>query len=295
MQTTRFNNSTTIIFALLLLGSFFIPWVKWESYNIPGYALPSGNFFSLSAKHFNLDNPYPNLGILLKIFWLLPAAALAALMFAVVKKNSAFASLLAGVIALTMATVYILFTRTLLMLGVGNSLLNSLCPGIYLAILGGMGIILASVRTKLWIRLFLIIIGPLLAWMGFLIIEKQIETEKYEDTANIESKYTVWGQDLIREFRENDSLANAKYREQILTVNGRISETEMPNDSTINIRIADSTGSFAIFPFVDQYFEKARKLSAGDSVVIRASCSGGIYSEILEMETISFKRCALIN
>ena len=294
MQTTRSNNATTIIFALLLLGSFFIPWVKWESHNIPGYALPSGKFFSVSAENFNLDNPYPNLGILLKIFWLLPAAALAAIMLAVMKKNNAIASILAGVFALTMATVYILFTRTLLMLGIESSLLNSLSPGIYLSILGGLGIILTQVRTKVWVRLLLILVGPLLAWIGFMIIEKQTEREKYEDTANVESKYTVWGPDLIREFRENDSLANAKYREQILTVTGRISETEMPNDSTINIRIADSTGSFAIFPFVDQYFEKAKKLSAGDSVVIRASCSGGIYSEILEMETISFKRCALI-
>ena len=110
----------------------------------------------------------------------------------------------------------------------------------------------------------------------------------------MKSAYTVWSQDLIREFRENDSLANTKYREQILTVTGRVSETETPNDSTINIKISDSTGSFAIFPFLDNYVEKARQLKPGDSVVIKASCSGGIYSEILETETITFKRCALI-
>ena len=295
MRSSRSYNALTIVFALLLLAGFFIPWVKWDELRVPGYALPSGNFFALSSENFGLDNPYPKLDILLKLFWLVPAAALAALMLAVMKKNGSFVAILSGVLVLTMATVYFLFTKTLLMLGVGSSMSGSILPGFYLVILAGIGIILTLVRTKLWIRLLLIVLGPLAAWIGFRIIEKKTEKEKYEDTARVESKYTVWSQDLIREFRENDSLANARYREQILTVTGRISETEMPNDSTINIKMADSTGSFAIFPFVDPYFEAARQLKAGDSVVIRASCSGGIYSVILETETISFKRCALIN
>jgi hypothetical protein len=110
----------------------------------------------------------------------------------------------------------------------------------------------------------------------------------------VESAYTVWSQDLIREFRTDEAAANQKYAEQILTVRGRISETETVNDSTINIRMSDSTGSYVIFPFLPPYLEKARALKPGDSIVIRGSCSGGMYSEILETQTISFKRCALI-
>jgi len=283
-----------IVFSILLLAGFFLPWVNWEGQMIPGYAMPSGNFFSVSSDKFSLDNPYPRLDTLLKIFWLIPASALAVILLAVMKKNTTAFALTAGVLALSLATVYVLFTRTLLMLGVGTSISGSLSIGFYVSVLASIGIILSGANFRPWLRLFILLIGPLAAWIGFIIIEKKTAGETYDDSSTVKSAYTVWSQDLIREFRENDSLANTKYREQILTVTGRVSETEAPNDSTINIKISDSTGSFAIFPFLAPYVEKARQLKPGDSVMIKASCSGGIYSDILETETITFKRCALI-
>jgi hypothetical protein len=63
----------------------------------------------------------------------------------------------------------------------------------------------------------------------------------------------------------------------------------------VNIKISDSTGSYVIFSFTGNYLEPAKKLMVNDSVVIKGSCSGGIYSDILETETITFKRCALLN
>jgi len=280
--------------ALVLLGAFFLPWVMWDSILVPGYAMPSGAFFNVSAEQFGLDNPYPQFNPLLTAFWLIPISALAVVILSIARKKISWAAGIAGVLSLTLATVYILFSKTLLMLGVGRSVLSSLVFGIYITIVAGIGLILAGMRTKPWVRLLLILIGPLVAWAGFVIIENKIEKEKYDDTANLKSAYTIWAPELIKEFRANDSLANVKYREQILTITGRVSETEQPNDSTINIKISDSTGSYAIFPFQDKYLETVKKLQPGDSVVIRASCSGGMYSQILETETITFKRCVLI-
>src|SRR5687768_17235487 len=102
-----------LLFALLLLGGFFLLWVNWENITVPGYAMPSGDFFAQSARHFGLDNPYPGLNILLKSFWLIPIGALAALILAVAGKNTTTAAAITGVMALTLVTVYILFTRTL--------------------------------------------------------------------------------------------------------------------------------------------------------------------------------------
>ena len=57
--------------------------------------------------------------------------------------------------------------------------------------------------------------------------------------------------------------------------------------------MADSTGSYVIFAFQSQHLAEAKSIKQGDDVSIKGSCSGGAYSEILEAEFITFKRCAL--
>jgi Tfp pilus assembly protein PilV len=140
-------------------------------------------------------------------------------------------------------------------------------------------------RKILWGVLLVMILGGASAYFIF--------TQEFEDTSGEKAAYTVNAMDLIKDFQENDSLANAKYAEQIMTVNGRISETEQV-DSSINIKMIDSlTNAYIIFAFQD--LTTAAALKEGDSVSIKGSCSGGAYSEILETESISFKRCVLNN
>ena len=120
-----------------------------------------------------------------------------------------------------------------------------------------------------------------------------IFTEKFEDTGKEEAAYTIAANDLIKEFQENDSLANIKYIEKIILVNGKISETETA-DTSVNIKMIDTlTGSYIIFAFQEQHIKAAKQLKEGDMVSIKGSCSGGTYSKILETEFISFKRCAV--
>jgi hypothetical protein len=62
-------------------------------------------------------------------------------------------------------------------------------------------------------------------------------------------------------------------------------------DTTTNIKMADTTtGSYLIFAFQDQHIAEAKKLKTGESVLIKGSCSDGIYSDILGIYFISFKR-----
>jgi len=132
--------------------------------------------------------------------------------------------------------------------------------------------------------LILFVIAAATAWYLF--------TETYGDTATEKEAYTVNALELIKEFKQNDSVANRKYAEKIVTVNGRISSIDAA-DTTLNVRIDDATGSYVIFAFQQQDFERVKKLQQGDSVSIKGSCSGGAYSDILETEFITFKRCSL--
>jgi hypothetical protein len=147
-------------------------------------------------------------------------------------------------------------------------------------------------KKRIWLKrlltagVFLFIIVATAVWFIF--------TQKFEDTTKQDAAYTVNAMDFIKEFQASDSLANKKYAEKIITINGRVSETEAA-DTTINIKMMDTlTDAYIIFAFQQQDLKVAKQLKAGDSVSIKGSCSGGTYSEILETQFITFKRCAVI-
>jgi hypothetical protein len=140
-------------------------------------------------------------------------------------------------------------------------------------------------KKLLLIVLLLIVAGSIGIYLIF--------TEKFDDTGNQTAAFTITANDLIKEFQHNDSAANKKYAEKIIIVNGKIAEKEAA-DTTINIKMMDTlTGSYIIFAFQEQHVKEAKQLNQGDVVSIKGSCSGGLYSKILETEFISFKRCAV--
>ena len=80
-----------------------------------------------------------------------------------------------------------------------------------------------------------------------------VATEKFADTKDRIAAYTVDATDFIREFQQNNSAANKKYADKIVTVNGIVAEVETA-DTTVNIKFIDSvTGSYTIFAFQEQH------------------------------------------
>ena len=148
-----------------------------------------------------------------------------------------------------------------------------------------------TTNKRPWLKKLLIITLVILVAGGIGIY--LIFTEKFEDTGTQAAAFTVTADELIKEFQQNDSSANKKYAEKIISVNGKIAETEAA-DSTINIKMMDTlTGTYIIFAFQEQHIKEAKQLKEGDMVSIKGSCSGGTYSKILETEYITFKRCAI--
>ena len=120
-------------------------------------------------------------------------------------------------------------------------------------------------------------------------------TRTHEDTASLAVDYSVEAIPFIKEFEKDNTTANKKYAEKIIAVKGVVTATE-PADTTINIKMTDTTtGSYLIFAFQSQDMEKAKRLKEGDHVVIKGSCSDGVYSEILGTYFISFKRSTVEN
>ena len=120
-----------------------------------------------------------------------------------------------------------------------------------------------------------------------------IFNDKFADTTERKAAYTISADAFIKEFESNDSVANKKYADKIVAVSGRVSELEAA-DSTINVKFSNSlTGSYIIFDFQAQHANEAKSLKVGDSITIKGSCSGSIYSKLLKTQFISFKRAAL--
>jgi Cu/Ag efflux protein CusF len=131
----------------------------------------------------------------------------------------------------------------------------------------------------------LLVIGLGAVWYIF--------TETFTDTSTEKAVYTINAYTLIKEFQIDLASSNKKYTEQIITVNGRISAIESA-DTTVNIKMSDSTtGSYAIFAFQAKDMAKVKQLKEGDSVSIKGSCSGGSFSDILQMHFINLKRCSV--
>ena len=278
-----------IALSALLITAFFIPWVSWNKINVTGADVPLGNFFQLSEDNFHLGHPFPEYSFTSNLLWLIPALAIITLLTAFLNKKYTFIPVITGILTLGTVMVYILFSNTLTDLGATYSLK----AGLYLSLLAAVGtILITSVRT--WQKIVYVIAGPLTAWLGFTLASGYIMSQEFNNTSNVKADYTVDATDMIKEFQENDSLANNKYREKIVVVKGNISAIEKPTDSTTNIKFIDTvSGSYIIFPFEKETLRQLESLKTEDHVLLKGSCSGAVYSEILGAYFISFKRSVL--
>lgn len=283
------NNRFKLIHAaagLVLLASFFLPWVNWKQSSLSGYFLPAGKFFAISGTEFGLSNPVPQLEFSFLLFWLIPAGVVVAIALNFSGRKAGWPTMITGALALSLVATFYLFTKTLSDLGVPYSF----GPNFYISTIASIVFILSVFPPSNWFKkLAWIIIGPLFAYGGLIMINRMVMNETREETANLKTDYTISAQALLTEFLANDSAANKKYREKIIEINGPATEVEQLKDSTVNVKFADSSGSYIVLPFEKKYFEQTSQLKKGDEINAKGSCSGSIRSEILGITSISFK------
>lgn len=284
-----------IIFGIGLLISFFLPWVKWNETTVAGFDMPAGTFFEKSVTEFGPANPFPQLDFAFYIFWLLPLLILVSIFFAFTAKKNSLPAFIAGALSLALVTVFYLFTKIVISFGIGNNVFQMLQVSVYLAVITAIGFILTVPSSSAWVKKTgWLLLGPVLAFSAFKFGEKKVMAETYQTTDNVKADYTISADEMLAEFVNADSLANAKYREKIVLVYGKASQVEIKSDSTANIRFDDPAGSYIIFSFEKDHYEEIKNIQSGDVVSLKGSCSGSIFSEILGTTQISFKRSSLI-
>jgi len=293
-QTNTLSRWLPAIASGVVLIVFFLPWVSWAGTAVSGYEFPSGKFFAVSADKFSLSNPMPGLSFSFAIFWLIPVLAAVTIGLTAAGKNSNWTAWITALLSLSLAAVYILFSKTLVDLGVGQSVFGLLSPLIFVFIAAAV-LLVFSTRISLLKKAGLALAGPVFAIAGFMIIQQKIAGEEFSDTAKVKADFTVTADALMKEFAAGDSAANKKYLEKIIEVKGKTADITVSGDTTVNFKFTDPGGSFINFSFDGKEADAAKLVKAGDEVTVKGACSGSMYSEILGTTTITFKRCTLSN
>lgn len=256
--------------------------------------MPAGRFFHIAEKQFHLGNPFPQLNFTFYVYWLVPALAVITILLAWQNKKTPWIAFIAGALSLSLVTVFYLFTKLLIDLGVGENVFRMLRLPAYLSAVFAIGLILtvkpfaAPLKKTAWV-----LAGPVFAYLAFMIVEKKVWNETHEATDKAKADYTVHAAELMREFAQNDTAANRKYREKIIAVEGGVSQVEIQADSTVNLKFVDTSKHFINFSLDKTQFENTKNIKPGDWVSVKGSCSGSTYSMILDSTSIDFKRSTL--
>ena len=284
-----------IAFAIVLLVSFFLPWVQWNESLVKGFDMPAGSFFKKSVAEYGPENPFPQLDFTFYIFWLIPVLLVMTIILALLNKKISLPAFMAGALSLALLTVFYLFSNTLVVFGIGSNAFAMLKFAGYLTVISAIGLIVTtftsgSIRLK---KTTWLLLGPVLAFSAYKFGEKKVMAETHDHTDNVKADYTISSADLLNDFIKSDSAANAKYREKIIIVNGSVSQIERTSDSTTNIRFDEPSGSYIVFSFEKEQYDDLKEINPGEQVSLKGSCSGSIYSQILGTTSISFKRSTI--
>lgn len=276
--------------AVAVIVCFFLPWVKWVNVPVTAKDMATSNFYSLSETNFAITNPFPDFVFVNGIFWLMPALCLVTIMFLLLRKSFAgIYSAIAGAMVLGLGLVYILFTNELKLFDNNIQLNTAIQPALYLAATASIVLILNSWPNKWGWKVFFVVAPLALSFFAFNQIKESQVSEKTAATDSLKATFNKDALQLIHEFVTADSASNAAYREQVMVIEGLVSELNA-TDSTATLSMADSTGSYVIFDFEKTAAKSVQSFQVGDRVKVKGVCSGSIYSDILETHTISFKQ-----
>lgn len=293
-QPNKVTRYASLLSAVAMIICFFLPWVKWIDVPVTAKDMATGNFYTLSETNFAITNPFPDMVFFNGIFWLMPALCVVSILLVGLRKSYAgIYGAFAGAFVLGLGLVYVLFSNELKLFDNNIQLSKAIQPALYITVLAALFLILNSWTNKWGWKIFFIVAPLALSYVAFSQIKESQVSEKTAATNTLKVTFSTNALKLINEFVTADSASNATYREQVMVVEGMVSELNA-TDSAATLSMADSTGSYVIFDFEKAAAKEVQTIKVGDRVSVKGVCSGSIYSDILETQTISFKQ-SIIN
>jgi tRNA_anti-like len=121
----------------------------------------------------------------------------------------------------------------------------------------------------------IMIVVILVVAAGVAIYGWQEYNRKNEDLSGAKAKYSVEATQLISEFNQNDSAANARYLGQVVAVNGMVKGMEKDEEGRFTLVLGDTTDMSSVRCALDStHAADATTLRRGESVKVRGAFTG---------------------
>jgi hypothetical protein len=108
----------------------------------------------------------------------------------------------------------------------------------------------------------------------------------YQRNIANEKSPVITANDIVQQFKSNDTTTNQKYLNKVISVTGQVGNTEAGADGniTVTLKSNDSTGN--VFCTLKS---PAQKPAIGSTITIKGICTGLVLSDVVLNEAIIVK------
>jgi hypothetical protein len=140
-------------------------------------------------------------------------------------------------------------------------------------------------KKKKIIRIVLVSLLVIVAFCGIYIYKEY--NRKLPKTENLSAHYDITATQLIKEFEENEVLANKKYLDKVLSLKGTIQNKETSGNGFVVSIKDDAAASSSVRCSIDSaYAPDIAGITDGTKITIKGICTGFNKDELLGSDVI---------
>jgi len=133
------------------------------------------------------------------------------------------------------------------------------------------------------IIIFILVLAIVGAFIGYKIYNKP-----HVDVAETSADIKITANKILEEFSEDETLANSKYLEKIIAVNGEIADIKIEKEKgIITLKTNDDFGSI-LCHLSTEATKELDSLNVGQTITVKGICTGFLMDVILVKSEIKY-------
>lgn len=118
-------------------------------------------------------------------------------------------------------------------------------------------------------------------------------TRKVKDLSKVSADMHLKTNDLVAQFEKDESVANAKYLDKVIAVNGTLKAIEKDEADNYSLVLGDENSMASVRCSMDEdHQQKVIDLVTGVKVTVKGACTGFNADELLGSDVI-LNRCVI--
>jgi hypothetical protein len=131
-------------------------------------------------------------------------------------------------------------------------------------------ILLLVFRKRKIILLIILAVAVMAVWYGY-----NEYNRKNQDLSHVKADVKIAAVDMIKEYEQNDSLADKKYLGKVVEVTGNVKELKKDDAGNYTVSLGDAASTSSVRCAIDTTHQQdAASLTIGSSAILRGNCTG---------------------